>query len=122
MAARAMPMASMVLPVPGWPTSRMLPASSRKRRQASSRMSFSSTPGWAVKSKSSRGGGAGGGAMGGSPGCGRGEGGGRREGGDAQQSGVPASGRGGDLGGEQPLQGGDRGEVLVAGGIQHRGE
>src|SRR5271166_3014761 len=31
-----------------------LPASSRNRRLASSRMSFSSTPGWAVKSNPSR--------------------------------------------------------------------
>lgn len=47
---------------------------------------------------------------------------GSREGGDAQQPGVPAGGRGGDLGGEQPLQGGDEGEVLGAGGIQDLGE
>ena len=52
--ARAIPMASIVLPVPGGPTNTTLPASSRKRSDANSRMSFSSTPGCAVKSNVSR--------------------------------------------------------------------
>jgi hypothetical protein len=46
-------MASIVFPVPGGPTNNTLPASSRNRSEASSRMSFSSTPGWAVKSNAS---------------------------------------------------------------------
>jgi hypothetical protein len=46
-------MAIIVFPVPGWPMSSTFPASSRKRSEASSRTSFSSTPGWAEKSKSS---------------------------------------------------------------------
>ncbi len=36
----------------GWSENKMSPASSRKRSVASSRMSLSSMPGWAVKSKS----------------------------------------------------------------------
>lgn len=38
-----------VLPVPGGPTNSTLPASSRRRSEASSRMSFSSMPRWGTE-------------------------------------------------------------------------